>query len=436
MIIKSADDKETSIKTLQAILKIPELPASKRAMVDQEIRTTRSGINGEEMTAYLIDFGLKASNSTMILHDLRLETGDGRVAQIDHLLIHRTNRIWVLETKKFARGVKITEDGEFLRWNGKFYEGMPSPLEQNKRHIQVLREVIRGLGNSAPTIRDYLGYVIVSPNARIDRPKKFNTSLVVKADSFLTSFDKDLDKAGFFTVLGGLFNEEHVSLAKKLLAMHKPIDFDYAARFGVSREAIQRVLNPASPQVIQRVPTDTPAAPIPAPMAVQQPTAVVAPAAASIAPASPAFPREQNTVPWEEYDLDPDGLEHLGLTGPSEAAKLPVLVDADEQPATLAAERTREQQATAVVLTDTARAPAADNTEGAEHRCRNCDSENLYIAYGQYGYYFKCRACAGNTPIRISCGQRGHRERIRKEGSKFFRECAACESSSLFFQNV
>lgn len=44
MIIKSADDKETSLKTLSAILGLPGLSPTTRAMVDQEIRATQTGV--------------------------------------------------------------------------------------------------------------------------------------------------------------------------------------------------------------------------------------------------------------------------------------------------------------------------------------------------------------------------------------------------------
>ncbi|MBU3989242.1 MAG: hypothetical protein KJ702_08030, partial [Gammaproteobacteria bacterium] len=46
-----------------------------------------------------------------------------------------------------------------------------------------------------------------------------------------------------------------------------------------------------------------------------------------------------------------------------------------------------------------------------------------------------CAACEGNTPIKLGCGVDGHKERIRKEGRKFYRECTECKSSSLFFEN-
>lgn len=57
------------------------------------------------------------------------------------------------------------------------------------------------------------------------------------------------------------------------------------------------------------------------------------------------------------------------------------------------------------------------------------------MQYGKYGYYFKCADCDGNTPIKIGCGHDGHKERIRKDGVKFFRECEQCKTSSLYFVN-
>lgn len=179
MILKPADDKKTTLEKLESMLETPGLSAKTRAAIDREIRTTRAGISGEADAAYHIDFHFRNSENTAVLHDLRLELGDGRVAQIDHLIIHLTNKIWLLETKRVAHGVKITDEGEFLRWNGHAYEGMASPIEQNKRHTAVLKEVIRDL--DVPPVDEYVPYVLLSPKSRVDRPAKFDTSSVVVA---------------------------------------------------------------------------------------------------------------------------------------------------------------------------------------------------------------------------------------------------------------
>ena len=68
--------------------------------------------------------------------------------------------------------------------------------------------------------------------------------------------------------------------------------------------------------------------------------------------------------------------------------------------------------------------------------CRSCNSQDLAVQYGKFGYYFKCNGCGGNTPIRIDCGVAGHKERIRKDGRLFYRECADCKTSSLYFENA
>jgi hypothetical protein len=96
---------------------------------------------------------------------------------------------------------------------------MASPLEQNKRHALVLKAFIRTI-KSAPEIADYRSYVIVSSKARIDRPKKFDTSLVVKADRFLSVFEKDLDSVSLFSLLGAMFSEDHVRPTARIKTIH------------------------------------------------------------------------------------------------------------------------------------------------------------------------------------------------------------------------
>lgn len=79
--------------------------------------------------------------------------------------------------------------------------------------------------------------------------------------------------------------------------------------------------------------------------------------------------------------------------------------------------------------------PDPETLDGSSSACRQCNSNQLAIMYGKYGYYFKCADCGGNTPIKIGCGQDGHKERIRKEGLRFFRECSQCGTSRLFYTN-
>ena len=215
MICKNADRKAEAIATLESLM--ARAPVNKKPLIERELRMLRAGIKGEQEAAYLIDFHLRESQKTAVIHDLRVQLADGRVAQIDHLLIHRTFRFYILETKHFSHGVKINDEGEFLRWNDwkKTYEGMPSPIEQNERHASVLRTLLSRLGLGEPAIESM---ILIAPQARIERSKRFNSDRVVKADQFLTAMQKNLDNASILGLIGGLakaaFSESIGDIAK------------------------------------------------------------------------------------------------------------------------------------------------------------------------------------------------------------------------------
>ena len=89
-----------------------------------------------------MNFHYEASKNWALIHDLRIQC-DGRVAQIDHLAINRLMEIWVCESKHFSEGIAINEFGECSAfYAGKPY-GVPSPFEQNRKHILVLESVFK-----------------------------------------------------------------------------------------------------------------------------------------------------------------------------------------------------------------------------------------------------------------------------------------------------
>lgn len=67
--------------------------------------------------------------------------------------------------------------------------------------------------------------------------------------------------------------------------------------------------------------------------------------------------------------------------------------------------------------------------------CKHCQSTRLEARSGQYGYYFSCRACNKNTPIKFACVACGGEGKVRKQGDSFFAECKACSESKLFYKN-
>ncbi len=246
MIIKKADCKESQIKELECLISISDATLSSK--IEQELRKLQAGIKGEKEAAYLIDFDLSESKNCMVIHDIRLEY-KGRVAQIDHIIIHRTLNIYVLETKNFNAGIKVTEEGEFLKWNSykKTYEGMPSPFAQNERHISVLKDVFEHLVVMPSRLGmkitpNFHSKVLIGPNARIERPKKFDTSNLVKADLLIKNLEADIEKKGVINVLSKVvFAETTENIARQLVRLHRPILFNYAAKFGLNDKASKEV---------------------------------------------------------------------------------------------------------------------------------------------------------------------------------------------------
>ena len=243
MLIKERDNHDSDVETLRRLLDC-QISAKQRFLIEREIQCIGSGARGEDSSAYYIDFRFRDSSNCAIIHDLRLEYR-GFVAQIDHLLINRLLDVYVLESKNYYYGVKITPEGEFLVWNGKTFVAIESPIEQNKRHINLLERVFQlpgflptRLGVSIPP--SFLSYVMVAPNSRVDRPAKakFDTSMVIKADGLGAAIEKRIDDTSAVVAIASLSKlvsqETLETFARRLVRLHRPSKIDYAAKFGVN----------------------------------------------------------------------------------------------------------------------------------------------------------------------------------------------------------
>lgn len=78
-----------------------------------------------------------------VLHDLYLEYED-LSAQIDYLIITRKG-IFVIECKNLFGDITINQNGDFVRsmnlGRKVVKEGIYSPITQNKRHLEIIRQV-------------------------------------------------------------------------------------------------------------------------------------------------------------------------------------------------------------------------------------------------------------------------------------------------------
>jgi hypothetical protein len=233
MILKHADDQSARLRVLENLLPSPRLSPAQRKRLERDIETARLGAQGEKDAAYYIDFHFGPSKNNVVLHDLRLRDGT-RQAQIDHLIIDRTLTITVIETKNFGADVEISAQGEFtLRYGAKRF-GIESPIEQNERHISVLRalmdriELPTRLGlRLRPTFRSA---IVFAPRAVIQRPdaRSRDTSCVLKADQFRAWWNESLGGESVLAAMAGmarLVSADTVqALARAIVAQHQPAD--------------------------------------------------------------------------------------------------------------------------------------------------------------------------------------------------------------------
>ena len=203
VFLKEASDAEEFIKKMNSLL--ANASGELKDKIEEQIKYAEAGLLGERQ----IIFELKNSGIDMfILHDIYLEIGD-LSAQIDFLLITRQH-IYVIECKNLFGDIEIDEKGNFIRHvkYGKFYkkEGLYSPVTQNERHLNVLKEVRRQakLGSFLGTAEklfetgftsNYKSIVVLANPKTIlnakNAPKNISNQ-VIKVDQ-LVSYIKNLD---------------------------------------------------------------------------------------------------------------------------------------------------------------------------------------------------------------------------------------------------
>ncbi len=150
----------------------------------------RAGYEAERQMAHYLKRAFGEDPNKFVLNNLRVERG-GEAAQVDHLVVLRFGLL-VVESKSVAGQLSVNEQGEWTRWWNRQGRGMPSPVLQGRRQLDLLCALLddhtaglldRGLfglkqRTFTPMRRDVL--VAVSDGGRITR--KTDVPEVVKAD--------------------------------------------------------------------------------------------------------------------------------------------------------------------------------------------------------------------------------------------------------------
>ncbi len=201
MILKNADDKSSQLGQLEQRLTDRTLNGAQKQWLTDELFRLRMGIQGER-----------------------------DVAQIDQLVLYRAGGIYLFETKNYGGSLLINDHGEFTADYGRVRYGIPSPIEQSRRHERVLHKLLDRLGIGGRTQRqlDMHHLVLVHPKAIIQRPaeKVFSTHNVMKADQFPAWHKKRTDNIGTLQVFSLMANMRSVDTVRewgeKLVRQHRP----------------------------------------------------------------------------------------------------------------------------------------------------------------------------------------------------------------------
>lgn len=241
MIIKESDDKQSDIDTLKSLLNHPAADSVIKSRIEKEIKNIQAGIRGESEAAYEMKVNWGNGKSFAIIHDLRIEH-NGLFVQIDHLLINRLFEFHVCESKNFSEGVAINEHGEFTAFFGGRPYGIPSPIEQNDKHILLLSRILKSGVVDIPTRLGiklspvFKSFVLISKSARIIRPKLKLAGLdsVIKNDSFATTLSSKEHESAVTRIFNVIGIDTLENFARDIAALHKPISFNWHAKFGLT----------------------------------------------------------------------------------------------------------------------------------------------------------------------------------------------------------
>ena len=244
MIIKKIDNKDKQIIDLKNLLNESNNFKQKN-LIRLDLEKLINGYEAEKANAYLLDFHFKSSKNVYVLHDLRIEH-QGRVAQIDHLLITRLS-IEILESKSFTGELFIKDNNSLEVKYQNMKKAFPNPLEQLNRHLLVLENLLKDnkiLSNTIGMNLSLSTKVLIHPNTLVKN--KTLPDGFVRADSFLSTRNKEFDNIGVLKTFNMLLKIQKLKNILKitdfLISEHKAIRFDYKKKFKITNPNIEKIL--------------------------------------------------------------------------------------------------------------------------------------------------------------------------------------------------
>lgn len=217
-----------------------------KSEIKKQIKIASIGELGEKN----ISFELKNSGMDMyILHDIYLEY-EGLSAQIDYLVITR-KRIFVIECKNLIGNIEIDNQGNFIRtyelFGKKIKEGVYSPVTQNQRHLEVLKNVRKEAKGNMLTKAVFEKFfdesyksliVLANPKTYLNAKfaKKEVKDKVIRADQII-NFIKESNAA---CKDPNMSEKDMLQLAQFYLTANKAERSDYSKKYEEMVDAVEK----------------------------------------------------------------------------------------------------------------------------------------------------------------------------------------------------
>lgn len=201
VFLKESSNTDEYIEKMESLYKRADDAALKRE-IEKQIKLAKYGQLGENN----VSFELKNSGIDMyILHDCCFKVGE-LSAQIDYIVITRKHT-YVIECKNLIGDIEINNNGDFIRtyelFGKKVREGIYSPITQNQRHLNMLKDIRRTAKTNFVSKMIFEKYfdeqyksiiVLANPKACLNAKyaKKEIKEQVIRADQLIT-YIKEMD---------------------------------------------------------------------------------------------------------------------------------------------------------------------------------------------------------------------------------------------------
>lgn len=235
IFLKEDSDTEEYISRLRRLQE--KATGNLKEKIDLEIKLATIGQVGEEYIA----FELKNSGLPMyILHDIHLEI-ENLSAQIDYIIVTRKVVI-VIECKNLIGNITVDRDGNFIRdyqlGYRKIREGIYSPITQNLRHLEVLKQITKSVKSNIllKLIFDkyfdenYKSVVVLANPKTILNDRYANKDIrdmIIRADQ-LNKYIKDINEK---STNPSSSDSDMERIASRILSFHTPNKSDYTKKY-------------------------------------------------------------------------------------------------------------------------------------------------------------------------------------------------------------